>query len=131
MQQLADIALVPAFAGQALPVVGIAGRIDSGPAAQGLHHQTRIVGHADQAGDPGHGAGLDQGVFLKGRAGLLNVLNLGEGLQPDDFHAEIGQGPGQFAHLARVMGRQDDALFFFRHMSAPLERVTLACDDEE
>ncbi len=51
----------------------IPGRMDAGLSAQRSHAEAAVVGQRRQAGDPAGGPGLDQGVFLKGRAGLLRV----------------------------------------------------------
>ena len=120
MQHLADIARIAAFIGQAFPVIGVAGRMHTRPAVQGVYHKAGIVSHTHKARGPGHGACLDQGVFLKGGPVFLNIPYLREGVQAQHLHTICCQRAGQLPHLARIAcGQHNAACIFFVHISTP------------
>ena len=100
-QHLAVVAFI-------IPVgAGVAGGVDAGHAAQGIHADAAVVRH-DKAGENGGDAlGLDGGVGGKGGAGFLRVRGAGEigqGLQ-----LELrGQDAGELTGFVRVAGGDEE-----------------------
>ena len=116
-QQLADVAGIAAFAGQALPVIGIAGGVHARCAVQGVHFQAGIIGNTHKAGQGRHGPGFDESIFFKCGAGFFDVADFRKGRKPQNFHAEFGQRVGQFANLARILrGQNDTKCLAVRHV---------------
>ena len=109
LKKFAHIAGIPTFTGQGGQVVGVAGRVHARRAAQGVHFQAGIIGHAQQPTVPGHGGGFDVGVFFKGQARFSDVADFGKSVQSQHFHPGVGQGFRQFTDLARILGGQNDA----------------------
>ena len=110
MKQFPHVALVTAFAGKELPILAIACGPHAWRAAQRRHFQTGIVRNADKPSGLRHGAGLDEGVFLKRGPVLRYFAQFGEIGQAQHLHAEGAQRFGKFADLARIGGAQHDAL---------------------
>ena len=89
---------------------GIAGRIHTRHATQGIHTDTAVVRY-DQTGEHGRDTlGLDGGIGLKRSAGFLRIRRTGKISQSPELELR-GQNAGKFAGFVGVAGgnEQGDA----------------------
>ncbi len=100
LQQLVDVLLVAGV------VAGETGGVDTGAAVQQIHFEAGVIGHGGQSGDAGGVAGLDDGVFDEGGAGLIGIGHCKLALR-DHLDLHIGQHGGQFLHLFLIPCCQD------------------------
>ena len=98
-EQLAHIALIPAFSIQRVPVVTVTGGVDARRAVQRIHFQSGVVGDGDVAGQLRHGPGLEQRIFLKGRAGFLYFSDAEKFEEMVYRKKEIGEEKGSVSIL--------------------------------
>jgi hypothetical protein len=113
VQQDQVVALIPAEGGvrglgRQGPHIAVPGGMYSRRAAQGVHFNAGIVGHRDASGVPGHGAGLEERIFLKTCACLFHIFHPGKGLQADHFETKPAQAVGQVADFSGIAGRKNN-----------------------
>ena len=105
-------------------VSAVAGAVHAGGTLQRIHAEARIIGDGGQAAGFADGLGLDEGVFLKGGAGLIGFNGDAQLLLADHLVALRFQNAPQLTELTGVAGRCTDFHIFL--LSAPVELLHFA-----
>ncbi len=85
-------------------VAAVAGAVDAGSAVQRIHAEAGIVGDGGQAAGLADGLGFDEGIGLKGSAGLVRLDGDAKLLLADHFVALSLEDAPQLAELSGVAG---------------------------
>ena len=83
-------------------VPAVAGGIDAGRTVQRIHHEARIVGNGGKARGTHDRLGLENGILLKGRAGLVHVDVYAQLALKPERNAVLLQNGGHFLQLMPV-----------------------------
>ena len=118
LQQLVVVGLIVAVA------AAVAGAVHAGGTLQRIHTEARVIGDGGQAAGFADGLGLDEGVFLKGGAGLIGFNGDAQLLLADHLVALRFQNAPQFTELTGVAGRCTNFHVFL--LSAPVELLHFA-----
>ena len=97
------------FRVSAVVPAAVAGAVDPRRAVQGVHHEAAVVGDGGEVACLHDGLCLDDGILLKGGAGLLR-LHVHPGLRlGDNADAQLPQDIPHFNELGLVMAGQHEA----------------------